>query len=239
MLNRIDVKDFRLPNEIVLDPLGRINLIAGMNGVGKTATLDAIYSQCCRRFKPIIVGADSMFAMHHYDHPQAVDHFARVRSLGRLSEILDALRIVEPRLRDMDVLDWGGSLAIHAMMIGVGRAVPFALLGRGVRRMLNLFLAIACSPKGIVLIDEIENSLHYSVLAPLWKAIVEALRKNDVQLFASLQGWECLCEAESAVDCASGELMFHRLDRAGNGVSVTTCNQEMIANAIQFGVDLR
>jgi hypothetical protein len=51
-------------------------------------------------------------------------------------------------------------------------------MGEGVTRLMSILLAIGFAQNGIVLIDEIENGLHYSVLEKVWGGIAEAARKN-------------------------------------------------------------
>jgi len=38
----------------------------------------------------------------------------------------------------------------------------------------------------------IENGLHYTALMPLWKAIFEMVRENNVQLFIATHSDECI-----------------------------------------------
>ena len=52
--------------------------------------------------------------------------------------------------------------------------------------------AIATNTGGIVLVDEIDNGLHYSALRILWKGILQAAREYDVQVFATTHSAEAL-----------------------------------------------
>ncbi len=55
--------------------------------------------------------------------------------------------------------------------IGLGRLLPVRLMGDGMSRIFSIALAIASAPGGIVLVDEIENGIHHSVMEKVWKAI--------------------------------------------------------------------
>ena len=44
-------------------------------------------------------------------------------------------------------------------------------MGAGMSRILALSLSIASSPGGMVMVDEIENGLHYTVMEKVWQAI--------------------------------------------------------------------
>jgi len=44
----------------------------------------------------------------------------------------------------------------------------------------------------IVLIDEIENGVHHTLLADLWKSVFCAAREHNLQVFATTHSWDCL-----------------------------------------------
>lgn len=70
--------------------------------------------------------------------------------------------------------------------------LPINLMGDGIQRLLDIASAIANVAGGIVLIDEIDNGLHYSALRILWKGILQAAREYDVQVFATTHSAEAL-----------------------------------------------
>ena len=49
MLERLHIRNYRVFNELKIDQLSRINLIAGKNNSGKTSLLEAICSAGWRR----------------------------------------------------------------------------------------------------------------------------------------------------------------------------------------------
>lgn len=103
-------------------------------------------------------------------------------------EIVDVLRQVDPTIKNL-------SLG-HNRMIYVDndldRLIPINLLGDGIRRLLGVILAIYNSRNGIVLIDEIDNGLHYSALKSLWKSIIYTATKCNVQVFVSTHNYETI-----------------------------------------------
>jgi len=76
--------------------------------------------------------------------------------------------------------------------IGVDRLIPINVMGDGIRRILAMLAAISERKNGILLIDEIENGLHYTTLSILWKAILKAASDNNVQLFITTHSYECV-----------------------------------------------
>ncbi len=65
-------------------------------------------------------------------------------------------------------------------------------------RLLGLALALVNAKDGILLIDEIESGLHYSVQPDMWRLIFETAAKLNVQVFATTHSLDCIRAFESA-----------------------------------------
>ena len=170
---------------------------------------------------------------------QDLKFFGELEGSKRVDEILPALRIVEPRLVRLAPLPLAGTWTIHGD-IGLSRLVPIPFMGEGTRRLLSLVLAIFNASGGVVLIDEIENGLHYSVMKKVWQAVAEAARKADVQVFATTHSYECICAAHEAfADHGPYDFRLHRLDRTGDGIGVATYGQETLETALELAHEVR
>ena len=60
------------------------------------------------------------------------------------------------------------------------------------RRMLTLALSLVGAKKGLLLYDEIDTGLHYSVMSDMWKLVVRTAIQNNVQVFATTHSLDCL-----------------------------------------------
>lgn len=165
--------------------------------------------------------------------------FSEVEGANRQEEVLASLRLIEPRLRRLSLLLLGGKPVIHGD-VGLSRLVPIPLMGEGMRRLLSIVLAIVTAPGGRVLIDEIENGLHYSVQENVWKVIAQAARQADVQVFATTHSYECIQAAHRA-NKASGsyDLRLFRLDRTKDGIQVGTSDEGILDTAIDMTLEVR
>lgn len=94
--------------------------------------------------------------------------------------IIEALQLIEPRFKDF-VLSQNEVL----VDIGFDKRIPINMLGDGVRKILSILTTIYECKGGIVLVDEISNGFHYSVMKGLWASIISAASKNNVQIFAT------------------------------------------------------
>lgn len=167
------------------------------------------------------------------------ERFSELERIGREGEVLSVLQSLDHRLRRLSVLVTGGEPTINAD-IGIGQLIPVPLMGEGFGRLLEIVLAIANVPNGTILIDEIENGLHYSVLPDVWRAISLAAQRANVQIFATTHSWECIQAAHQAFEAGGVyDFRLHRLERIGQAVEAVTYDQEMLAVALEAGLETR
>lgn len=116
----------------------------------------------------------------NYMQNNLVEKLTEVIKNKQEEDVLEALRIVEPRIVDIQLV--GSKIMVD---IGLPTRLPINVLGDGVRKVLAIILAIYKCRNGVLLIDELDNGLHFSIMPKLWKAILYACSKRHTQLFAS------------------------------------------------------
>jgi AAA domain, putative AbiEii toxin, Type IV TA system len=174
------------------------------------------------------------------DEDREIRNFGILEKTKRLDEVIPPLHHLEPRLRRLALVPFAGKSRIHGDLDEFKQLVPLPQLGEGIRRLLSILLAVAVVPGGIVLIDEIENGLHYSVQTQVWSAIAQAARQHDVQIFATTHSWECLRYAHDAYcDDEADDFRLHRLDRVHGDITATTYDRDGIDAALAMGVEVR
>jgi AAA15 family ATPase/GTPase len=112
-------------------------------------------------------------------------------------------------------------------------------MGDGMARLLFLALAIASAPNGLVLVDEVENGLHHTVMERVWRAIAAFARNFNVQIFATTHSQECIEFAHSAF--ASDrvyDFRLYRLERANGVVRPVKYDREMLDIALESGLEV-
>jgi hypothetical protein len=165
--------------------------------------------------------------------------FSDLEIANRQDEILPSLRILEPRLQRLSILLLADQPVIHGH-IGLARQVPIFFMGEGIRRLLSILLAIHTAAGGNVLIDEVENGLHHSIMVQVWQAIAEAARRADVQVFATTHSYECIQAAHQAFVAAQPyDLRLFRLDRLDQELRVAVYNQNTLNTSIDMSLEVR
>lgn len=94
--------------------------------------------------------------------------------------IIEGLRIIEQNVRDFTFTD-------NEMLVDIGldKRIPVNMLGDGARKIVSLMTAIYDCKDGTLLIDELSNGFHYSVMRDLWKVLIDASVRNNTQLFVT------------------------------------------------------
>ena len=115
-----------------------------------------------------------------FDFTTSIDGLVDVIKNKDEAFIVNALRLIEPNIKDF-VLSQNEVL----VDIGLDKRIPINMMGDGARKILSILTSIYECKNGIVLIDELSNGFHYSVMKGVWRSIVSVAKKNNVQIFAT------------------------------------------------------
>jgi AAA15 family ATPase/GTPase len=120
-------------------------------------------------------------------------------------------------------------------------SIPIGSLGEGTNHFYVIFLALIRCKDGILLIDEIENGLHYSILPDVWKLIFKTAKDLNVQVFATTHSKDCIeAFTQAAIDDEESEGMLIRLERnKDDKIIAKTIEEERLADAINYGAEVR
>lgn len=151
----------------------------------------------------------------------------------RMDTIVKVLREIEPNLIDIRM---GNNENIY-FDIGAEELVPINIMGDGIRRTLSVLSSIYEMEHGILLIDEIENGLHYSCLKIFWKAILTAAKLFDVQIIATTHSYECI---EALVSVENGNCMsLYRTEKKNNKVRTVHIDAETLLTSLKENYEVR
>ena len=102
--------------------------------------------------------------------------------------VLDRLAHFDARIKDIDILQDD----IYVDFEDMQEKLPLRMVGDGMRRYLNIVAASANPLNNIILIDEIDNGLHYSAYKKLWEAIFALATTTNKQVFVTTHSKETL-----------------------------------------------
>lgn len=107
------------------------------------------------------------------------------------------------------------------------------------QRMLGIALALVNAENGILLIDEIENGLHYSVQTDIWRLIFQIAQRLNVQVFATSHSWDCITSFQQAAQEDKQEGVLVRLENKKGEVVATVFNENKLAIATREQIEIR
>ncbi len=119
---------------------------------------------------------------------QLTSRYEQARFDGKADIVLNAVQIIDNTIEKIEVFNIGEPI-IYLTKKGDLR-MPLSLFGDAVNTVLKFILMIINNPKKIVLIDEIENGIHYTNQEKLWKMLFDLAIEYEVQIFATTHSLE-------------------------------------------------
>lgn len=159
---------------------------------------------------------------------------------GRKEDLAHAVNFILPNIKDVQILmDENGKSYLSAITDN-GTQRPLEDLGGGVVRLLKLYLDFSGARNSLVLIDEVENGLHYSVLRDLWGHIRTWTCKWKVQFIATTHSAECIDAAMEAFADEPDDLSIHNLFENESGhIKAATFTGEALEGARNLHLEVR
>ncbi len=201
-----------------------------------------IYSDQLRRYTQWETECRSRFLSTTPMYPVDIRNiWEKVIRERRETNLIDALRTLEPDIESIHLLpgNWSMDNVLVDRQSG-GPRIGIGSFGEGMRRLLDLSLALIDSANGVLLIDEIDTGLHWTVMEDLWRFVITAARQSNVQVFATTHSYDCLKGLASLMqndpDLAS-DVSLQKIERALP--QAVTLRGEQISVAIEQDIEVR
>ncbi|MGL6076018.1 MAG: AAA family ATPase [Fimbriiglobus sp.] len=115
------------------------------------------------------------------------------------ANLISALKLLDSRIESISIATGSNPIAFLRTRAGVvvglegqKKRVPLGSLGDGTRRILSIAASLECAKDGMVLADEIDSGLHYSMMQNMWKMVIERAVASNTQVFATTHSWDCI-----------------------------------------------
>ncbi len=174
---------------------------------------------------------------------QDVNRFGEAELDGYSDDILECLRKVDPRIKRLITIQNPPTPMVY-VDVGLSRPVPMGFLGDGIGRLLSMALAFHSARNGAILIDEIENGIHYSKLEAIWERVGWLSSEFNVQVFATTHSYECVKAAHAAFKNAElGDdfslMRLQRDRRTGQIENIAYDDKEALDYAMEYEREVR
>lgn len=193
-----------------------------------------------KRYKEIIF---CKYLPAKYNDNPAITGLREIIQNKKENLILEVLKIIEPTIKDIQII----RNDIFVGVDGLDRRMPINVMGDGIRKLLSILSSIyECRSteerQGVLLIDEIDNGFHYSVMKKIWRAILNSAKRNNTQIFAtthnidSIKGFNEAIKEENANEEA---IAFALLHNKQSELKAYPYSQKAIEDAIEHNTEIR
>jgi len=140
------------------------------------------------------------------------EQFSYLVKIKAEDEVVSALRLVEPRISRIEVVSEAGSPTVY-VDVGLPSLAPLAVCGEGVVRLFSIVVELTASRGGVLLVDEIDNGLHFSIMEKFWTTLGALAQKHKVQIVATTHNEELIHSAIRVYKSDLSRLAVFRIDR--------------------------
>ena len=178
----------------------------------------------------------AMLKSGHGDIEEDAVNLARLRRRKHGGLLLEALQVVDSRLQSIEDNASSGTPMIW-VDIGLPELLPLPVMGHGLTHVARLVLGATEVQNGVLLVDEIENGLHYAALPDVWRAVSKAAERFNVQVFATTHSFECVQAAHTAL--GPDGFRLHRLETGGGRTRCVTYDDDAIEGVVRHNLEFR
>jgi ABC-type cobalamin/Fe3+-siderophores transport system ATPase subunit len=157
-------------------------------------------------------------------------------------EVISALKLIDSRVTGIAFVEdiSSGENRIPLVKIeGIDEPLPLKSMGDGMTRLFHIIVALVNAQNGLLLIDEFENGLHWSVQPKVWDIVFQLAEKLNVQVFATTHSRDCIEGFDSAWNKYPVLGAFFRLDAKDGFIRATEYTSETLTDAIDMDVEVR
>ncbi len=168
--------------------------------------------------------------------------YSSIQDLGKQDKFLQYLQIIDKNITRIEPQIRGEEQSfLRITLENPKQSLISSELGEGTNRFIEILCTLLSNADGTVLIDEIENGIHYTKLYEIWKAIIEIVQKENIQLFVTTHDKESI-EAliKASQDMNYSQVTSIKLFRnEENQIEPSVKKFELFEYGIDMGADVR
>lgn len=160
------------------------------------------------------------------------------------NNVIEALQIIEKDIERLGLIgenNFRGRRPVVKIK-GSNKQFPLKSMGDGINHIFSIILALVNCENGCLLIDEIDNGLHYSVQENLWKVIFELSKKLNIQVFATTHSNDCINSFTEVLQESDNASMgsYYRIQKRKSGkIELVEYNAEELYSASKHNSERR
>jgi hypothetical protein len=191
---------------------------------------------------PPVSARSAFYASSFVASTNPIEPASQYSALSRKNQekpILDVLRQVYPFIDGLSLEISAGVPMVFCKTRDSQERIPLGMVSGGINKLVTLLLGIASQPKGVVLIDEVENGFYYKTFPEVWRALYTFATAFDVQLFVSTHSHECLRGIQPLLKDHKADIKLIRTERGKTRRAIHSFKGQDLEAAIQNDVEIR
>lgn len=161
---------------------------------------------------------------------------------NRQEDVVKALHIIDSGISAVNMIGGDGRPRSRTAFVSaknIARPIPLRSFGDGLNRLFAIILSLVNARGGILLIDEFENGLHYSVQSDAWNTIFRLAQSLEVQVFATSHSWDTIETFQQAASQTPEDGVLVRLTRRDDRISPTVFAEDELAVVTRDKIEVR
>ncbi len=156
-------------------------------------------------------------------------------------EVLKSMKFISPNLLKVRLRNVDNNVRIpFAQVEKLSEPLTLKSFGEGLNRLFGISLALVNCKDGVLLIDEVENGFHYSVLPDVWKLIFKTAKDLNIQVFATTHSKDCIkAFTQAGIDDEESDGMLIRLENKDGKIRAVDFNEDELEAVERRNIEVR
>jgi len=156
-------------------------------------------------------------------------------------QVVEALRLLVPEIGSLiQVREPKSSRqGFYVRIPGSVSGIPLGTFGEGLKRLLALTLQIVSAKGGTVLVDDIGDGLHHSVMTEMWRLVIKTARRFDVQVLATTHSLDCVNALGTVREeslALAADVALHRVEKGATKTVEYSMDEVAVATRHQLEI---
>ncbi len=163
------------------------------------------------------------------------EEYDKARLSNKADEILAAFKMIDSSIQQVESFSIGEP-TIYLKREGENR-LPLSLFGDALNRVADIILRLVNNRSSILLIDEIENGLHYTNQKSFWQILFRLADDLEAQIFATTHSLEMLKAFVAAGLENKGEVVGSHFEMARNPKTQQIIGIKRDIETLDYGIE--
>jgi AAA15 family ATPase/GTPase len=172
----------------------------------------------------------------------------RLQNMARLYDLLGVINRNKQRDKAVNVLKdidgrindivLGEKQQIYLDVSGLSEMLPLTFMGKGIFNILYWTALIISNSTKIILLDEIENGIHFAAMQSVMERLCDIGERHDCQIIATTHSIDCV---RSFSKCRNDRIKYIRLERSpGTGlITPVEIEPQLLPDMLEAGWEVR